>query len=254
MWLLQAVGRRQPRDDLFLGGSTALVAGLVNVCSVMTFFTFSSNVTGHAATFVEEVVKGHWYQVGVVLAWLLLFLAGAFVANLCITLLSPQRSYLGHALPLLVQAAVLFAVAYYGHRHYDETLWETELLVAVLLFTMGIQNGTVSTVSGSVVRTTHLTGLFTDLAMELSMILQRRFRADPKLRFKLLLHLVILAGYMVGGIVGGFTCMLIGFRTFYLASVLLVLVVLHDVLVLRWPGMLKLAAEPTRSSRESQGM
>jgi uncharacterized membrane protein YoaK (UPF0700 family) len=232
MWLLQASTRRTYESDLGLGASTALVAGLVNVCSVMMFFAFSANVTGHAATLSEELVKGNWYQVWVVAAWMAMFLLGAFIANLSVTRLGAHRVVLGHGGPLLLQVLVLGAVAHYGERHYLETLWETELLVGLLLLSMGLQNGVVASVSNSVVRTTHLTGLFTDLAMEVSLLLRPGARSDARLRFRFTLHASILIAYLVGGVVGGLVCRQWGFRALYLGCGILLGVFARDLAVL----------------------
>lgn len=232
MIILEAVARRDARYNLWLGGSTAIAAGLVNVCSVMAFFAFSSNVTGHVAIFAEELVKGHWHQVGVVLGWLLMFLFGAFFANFLIISITPRNVYVGHVSPLLLEIVALAAIAYYGHFEYAETLRETEWLVGGLLFTMGLQNGMVATISNFVVRTTHLTGLFTDLGMELSMITKRRFRRDESVRFKLKLHLIILAGYVIGGTLGGVSFQRFGLRALNIAGVLLVFILLYDLALL----------------------
>lgn len=249
MWLLQRLERRRAVDDVWLGAWAALVAGLVNVCSVMIFFAFSSNVTGHVASFAEEIVKGHWYQVWVLLAWMSLFVLGAFVANLSVTLLGARNLYAGHSAPLLLQAAILCAVGFYGHEHYLETLTETELLVGVLLFTMGLQNSAVASVTGSVVRTTHLTGLFTDLAMELSMIMQPRFRGNRQLRERFVLHVTILATYLLGGLLGGIACQRFGFHAFYLASALLMTILLHDYALLWRRASLTIAGDASHSER-----
>lgn len=55
-------------DNIKLGSLTAFSAGMVNVVSVMLFFAFTSNVTGHYAVLAEEIAKGNWYQAGVVAA------------------------------------------------------------------------------------------------------------------------------------------------------------------------------------------
>jgi uncharacterized membrane protein YoaK (UPF0700 family) len=233
MWLLLAPSRRTPAADLGMGVTTALVAGLVNVCSVMLFFAFSANVTGHAATLSEELVKGHWYQVWVVLMWMALFLVGAFVANLLVTRLGARSLLWGHGGPLLLQLTGLCAVAHYGAHHYLETLWETELLIGVLLLSMGLQNGTVSSVSNCVVRTTHLTGLFTDLGMELSQLLRKSTRQDRKLRERFTLHASILLAYIVGGVAGGLACRHWGFGALYLACVVLLGMLMRDLVLLR---------------------
>ena len=233
MMLLETPANRHRRHDLGLGATTSVIAGAVNVCSVIAFFAFASNVTGHVAIFAEELAKGHWHQVGVVVAWLGLFIAGAFTANFSVTGLDTRSPRIGRALPLLLELTIIAGVGYYGHHHYQETLTETEYLVGILLFTMGLQNSMVASVSNGVVKTTHLTGLSTDLGMELSMMLQPKYRQDDWLRFKLKLHLVIFSGYVMGGIMGGVAFLNYGFQAFYFAAFGLVALLSHDLVVAR---------------------
>lgn len=232
MLLLAHSENRNDSHNLVLGGLTAITAGIVNVCSVLAFFAFSSNVTGHLAVFAEELSKGHWHQVSVVLGWLLCFLFGAMVANLLVDGVGSRFRLLGHASAPLLQLALLMGVAFYCHLHYDESLRETEVLVSFLLFSMGLQNATVATVSNSVVKTTHVTGLFTDLGMELSMLVRGRAKHDARLRFKLALHLTILAGYLGGGVVGGLAFRQYRYLALFLAVAVLASVLAHDVALL----------------------
>ncbi len=234
MILLRNEKPRHRRDDLALGILTAINAGLVNVCCVMAFFAFGSNVTGHVAVFAEEIAKGHWYQVTVVVGWMLAFLGGAFLAKFSAALTdqAQQRPWLGQVAALVAQIAALAGVAYYGENHYGETLFESEMLVGVLLFAMGLQNGSVASASGGMVKTSHVTGLFTDLGIELALVLRKRYRGDSMLRLKLLLHVGILFGYIVGGLVGGILFLRVGFSTFYLGCLLLALLLAHDLAVL----------------------
>lgn len=233
MMLLEQADKRERHHDLWLGGSTAAVAGFVNVCSVIAFFAFASNVTGHVAIFAEELVKGHGHQIGVVGAWLGLFISGAFVANLCVTLIGDRRPRIGRAIPLVLEILALVGVGYYGHQHYAETLTETEYLVGILLFTMGLQNSMVATVSNGIVKTTHLTGLSTDLGMEISMMLQQRYRRDERLRFKLKLHLIIFTMYIAGGVIGGALFLRIDFQAFHFAALGLAFILVHDLVIAR---------------------
>lgn len=233
MILLEVPEKRRPQHDLWLGGTTAAVAGFVNVCSVIAFFAFASNVTGHVAILTEEMVKGHWHQFSVVLVWIFLFITGAFVANLSVGMLGLRYPRFSRAVPLVLEILLLAGVGYYGEHHYQETLTETEYLVGVLLLTMGLQNSMVATVSKGIVKTTHLTGLSTELGMELSMMLQGRHRDDLDLRFKLKLHLLIFASYCLGGVLGGALFVTVGFRAFYLAGGVLVFLLVHDSLIVR---------------------
>lgn len=235
MIVLAVPEHRQQVHDYWLGGSTALVAGLVNVCSVIAFFAFASNVTGHFAIFAEEIAKGHTHQVFAVAGWLFAFFSGAFVANSLAMHIGEREPRLGRGIAVVLEIAILLGVGYYGHHHYAETLTETEYLIGILLFSMGLQNGLVSTVSQGVVKTTHLTGLLTDLGIEFALLSHRRSRKNPILYFKLRLHLLILSSYVFGGIFGGVMFLEVGYPTFYVGSLVLGAILSLDLLTATAP-------------------
>lgn len=225
---------RSRSHDQVMGGTTAVVAGLVNVCSVMAFFAFASNVTGHVAVFAEELIRGHVHQVFVLILWLSLFASGAGISGYVIHRARSVPLFARWSLaPLYLELLLLFFVGFYGSVLYDETLRETEMLVGVLLLAMGLQNGMVASVSKGVVKTTHLTGLLTDLGMELAQFIDPSQRGDETLRFKLALHLLTLGGYLVGGVAGGFLFQYLDFGVFYVGSILLLAVILQDMSA-RW--------------------
>jgi len=230
--LRKSKAKRTLQNNLQLASTTALAAGMVNVASVIAFFAFSSNVTGHMAIFAEEIVKGHWHQVSIVFIWLFAFFFGAFISNFVIVSFNRLNSLLTHSIPVILEMIVLGIIGFYGHNYYLETLKETEYLVVGLLFSMGLQNGLVATVSGGVVKTTHVTGLFTDLGMEVSMYLNPQFRTDQNLIDKLKLHIMIAAFYFIGGILGGYLFMSIGFKVFYVVCLVLLVVLSIDLYVI----------------------
>lgn len=232
MTLLSIEPTRTRLHDHLLGASTAGVAGVVNVCSVIAFFSFATNVTGHVAVFAEELINGHVHQVTVVASWLALFAIGAGISGLSVYRGGRStEKRLWVTLPLLLEIGLLAFVGWYGSTLYKETLRETEFLVAVLLLAMGLQNGLVASVSKGLVKTTHLTGLLTDIGVELALMLHRGQRQDATLRFKLTLHSLILGFYVVGGVIGGLMFYSIRFAAFYVASGVLVVVLLHDRLL-----------------------
>jgi len=233
MLLLGEPERRSRSQNLALGGTTAIAAGMVNVASVMAFFGFSSNVTGHVAIFTQELSEGRWHQVTVVLGWLASFLTGAFLANTLVQGFGTSPRRIGRVLAPTLEILLLLAAGYYCQHHYAETLRETEALIALLLLAMGLQNGTVASVSGGVVKTTHLTGLFTDLGIELAMLVRGELHQNAALGFKLHLHLAILGGYVLGGVVGGLVYARFGYVALLLAAGVLASVLVHD-LVLWW--------------------
>jgi uncharacterized membrane protein YoaK (UPF0700 family) len=65
----------------------------------------------------------------------------------------------------------------------------------------GLQNGMVSTYSGATVRTTHVSGLFTDLGT----MFGARLRGHPFDRRKAKLFLLLISGFILGGSVGAWS-------------------------------------------------
>lgn len=215
-------------DNIKLGAMTAFSAGMVNVLSLLLFLSFSSNVTGYFAIIAAEIVKGNWHQTAVVMTWILLFFFGSFVANFMVIHFNKRNKYFAHSLPIILEILCLLTVGFYGNFFYEETLAETEILLALMLFAMGLQNGLTASISNFAVKTTHLTGTTTDLGILFSMFTKAEFRDNPALRGRAWLLSAIMATYVAGAIVGGVAFFHIGFDMFYVISLFLVTVILYD--------------------------
>ena len=224
---------RTLEDNIKLGALTAFSGGMVNVASLLIFFSFSSNVTGHYAILASEIVKGNLYQTGIVFAWIFLFFFGSFLSNLIVIHLSKINTYLAHSLPLILEIICLISVGFYGQFYYKETLTETETLLALMLFAMGLQNGLTASISNFAVKTTHLTGTTTDLGILFSMFTKVEYRNNEALKGKAKLLLSIAASYLFGAILSGFTYMYLGFKMFYAVSLVLIVVIFYDLYKLR---------------------
>lgn len=226
--MIKKYRNRTNRENIQLGSLTAFSAGMVNVISVTIFFAFTSNVTGHFAILAEEISKGHWYQALIVFGWLSLFFLGNFTANNLIINLNKTNVYLAHSLPIILEIICLLIVGTYVQFYYKETLLETELMVSLMLFAMGLQNGLTATISNAAVKTTHLTGLTTDLGILVSMFTKKEHRKKPELRAKMKLLLSILTSYVVGGICAGYIYLTISYNVFYIVCVFLLIVIGYD--------------------------
>lgn len=224
---------RSLSDNIKLGTLSAFSAGMVNIGSLLLFFSFSSNVTGHYAILAAEIVKGNYYQIAVVFSWIFLFFFGSFVSNMFVIHINQKSSYLAHAIPLILEIICLLAVGVYGEYFYAETLVETEFLLALMLFAMGLQNGLTASISNFSVKTTHLTGTTTDLGVLFSMFTKREFRKNKALIGKAQLLLAITIAYLTGAIMAGFTYVSLGFKMFYLVSLVLVIIIVYDMYMLR---------------------
>jgi uncharacterized membrane protein YoaK (UPF0700 family) len=215
-------------DNVKLGVLTAFSAGMVNIASLLLFFSFSSNVTGHYAILAAELVKGNLYQAAVVLGWIFLFFFGGFVSNMFVIHLNKKNTYIAHAIPIVLEIICLVSVGIYGQFFYKETLIETEAMLALMLFAMGLQNGLTASISNFAVKTTHLTGVTTDLGILFSMFTHKEYRNNNEMKGKAILLLSIAAAYLAGAVVSGITYMHMGFRLFYVVSLFLVVVIFYD--------------------------
>jgi uncharacterized membrane protein YoaK (UPF0700 family) len=109
------------------------------------------------------------------------------------------------------------------------------LLAFSLLFAMGLQNSLVTRISNATVRTTHLTGLFTDLGIELSQLFfYKQKEHKEKLFSSIKLRMTIISFFFVGGIVGGVFYSTFKLYVLALAAATLFLGLIYDNLKLKF--------------------
>lgn len=219
--------KRTPQHNLRLATLLGLTAGFVNAAGFLGFAVLTTNVTGHVALFAERVALQDWRTAQVVALWMILFLAGAFISSLIISFTNRnQRS--SYLIPILIEISILLFSALYGDK-YDGTIVSKEVFAGSLLFAMGLQNSLVSMISGSVVRTTHLTGTFTDLGIELAQIINKNTRDRATLKSKIKLRLFIIFFFMAGAIFGAYFFYHIGFHSFFVPVTILFFALLYDM-------------------------
>jgi uncharacterized membrane protein YoaK (UPF0700 family) len=141
----------------------AAVAGSVNAISFFQVGTHTSHMTGNLANVGEYLANGRWHLALTAGELVLCFLLGAMSATVLMDVARHRRRG-RHATALLVEAITLAAVGYWYSRH-PQTNEPTILLG--MSYAMGIQNALVTRVSGAVVRTTHMTGVVTDIGIQL---------------------------------------------------------------------------------------
>ncbi|MFN6943489.1 MAG: YoaK family protein [Cytophagaceae bacterium] len=203
-------------------------AGIVNVASLIAFYVLTTNITGHMAILSEEIAKMHWYQVQVVVIWFFMFFAGAFTSTIIVTTYGYSRPRVYNSIAVFIEVVILVGVGFYGLYYYEGRLRETEVLAAALLFAMGLQNALITTISNYVVRTTHLTGLLTDIGIDVALLFNRRIKDKTELKKKLHLRFTIMLFYFIGGLVGAVLYLRIEFQVFYLAAAILLVALYYD--------------------------
>jgi uncharacterized membrane protein YoaK (UPF0700 family) len=177
---------------VWIGAVTlACVAGMVNVIGYLGFeHQAVSHLTGTTSLLGAAMARGDLRAVGHLWGVLIAFCFGAMLSGLIIQdqTLKPGRRY---GVVLALEAVVLLvAIPLFK----QEQIWGA-LLAAVAC---GLQNAMVTTYSGAAVRTTHLSGMFTDLGIGLGHLL----RGMPLPVRRLTLSGLIITGFLAGGVLG----------------------------------------------------
>jgi len=148
----------------------AWVAGYTNTIGILACGHVISHVSGTTSDAARWVVAGRW-DVGAFLAFLLAtFLVGAMLSGVT-TELARRRGWESvYVIPMALEAALLAAFAI-GIELRATTEVSTGgplyVLAGLASAAMGLQNATITRISGGVVRTTHVTGVLTDLGLEI---------------------------------------------------------------------------------------
>ena len=224
--LRYAKHERSLKQNLGLASSTAFVAGIINVAGLVSFFAFTSSISGHMANLAKNLVTQNFYEITIFAFWMMLFFLGAFISSFTVKSFAKRNQYKAHAFPVILEILILLSVAIYGHNFYKETKIEREIVIGLTIFAMGLQTGLVSIVSGGLIKSTSLASLFTDLGSEFAEYYYLGTNKDREIRNRIFVRLTVLSFYFIGGLTGGFLFNKYEFGVFYFVPVILLLVLL----------------------------
>lgn len=217
---------RTLNHNLKVASLLAFVAGLVNVVGFLAVQRLTTNVTGHFAFFVDEFFKLNFLQAFIYFLYILFFLLGSFTSNFIVEIISRKSERYMYVVPTGVESTILLVIAFSGHAL---IISNPNLIAFSLLFAMGLQNSLVTSISNAVVRTTHLTGLFTDLGIELSQLFfYKTIEQKRKLKSSIKLRLSIISFFFIGGIIGGVFYTKLGIHTLLIGTIALILGLIYD--------------------------
>jgi uncharacterized membrane protein YoaK (UPF0700 family) len=197
---------RTTRANVRLGAFLAFVAGATNAGGFLAVGQYTSHMTGLLSSVADHLVLG---QVTLALAAagaILAFVAGAMTTAVLVNWGLRVRLHSAYALPLLLEsgALLLFGVAGVAIDTFARLF--IPLTVVLLCFIMGLQNAVITKISKAEIRTTHVTGLVTDIGIELGKLLyiNPRDGKDPVLanRQKLRIHALLVCWFFLGGVAG----------------------------------------------------
>jgi uncharacterized membrane protein YoaK (UPF0700 family) len=185
----------------FLAGGffLAMVAGQVNVISYAGVYSQTvSHLTGTVTHLSSELLKAKWISALQITLIIIHFLAGSAVSGF-VTGIRSLRMGRRYGVLLMLEGFVLTLSMIYLQ---DGALYG-EYLAA---FACGLQNAMATSFSGAVLRTTHMTGIITDLGILIGHSLRH---GNPDLQ-RFLIYISLLFGFITGGILGSLAYISIG--------------------------------------------
>ena len=215
---------RDSRLDRKLAFALAAVAGGLNAAAFHEVGFFSANMTGNVSALSSLLAMGQWARSLGYFAIVLAFIIGAMVSTLAISAGLRRNIVTIYARVILAEATCLILLGF-GRIVLDRAAG-VPLLILGLAFLMGLQNAIVTHISNARVRTTHVSGMSTDIGIGLARMIDiYRDKADPADReailAKLRLHFGTVISFLFGGVAGVLTWRLAGDLSFALAGLLL---------------------------------
>jgi uncharacterized membrane protein YoaK (UPF0700 family) len=225
--------QRTEGTNLRLGVTLSFVAGATNAGGFLAVGQYTSHMTGIVSSIADNLVLGN---IAIALAGLLAltaFVGGAMTTAWMVNWALRRKLQSAYARPLLLEALLLLVFGLFGTGINFFAGLFAPLTVLVLCFIMGLQNAVITKISHSEIRTTHVTGLITDLGIELGKLLYiNGLNEDTPVmanRKKLRLHIKLITSFFVGGLLGAVGFKSVGFITTVPLSILLLMLVWRPV-------------------------
>lgn len=225
---------RSSQANVRLGAVLSFVAGAANAGGFLAVGRYTSHMTGVVSSVADDIVLGQFALVAVGLGSLCAFLMGAMCTAILVNWGLRKQLRSAYSLPLVVESVALLVFGLFGAAISGFASLFLPLTVLLLCFMMGLQNAVITKISHAEIRTTHVTGLVTDLGIELGKWLYvNRLKGPSDVRAnrqRLRLQALLIACFFVGGLSGAWGFKAWGYITTLPLAVLLWTLAMRPVL------------------------
>jgi uncharacterized membrane protein YoaK (UPF0700 family) len=211
---------RTARANLHLGASLAFVAGALNAGGFLAIGQYTSHMTGMVSSMADNLVLGNAEMVVTALLSVLSFALGAASTAVMVNYSKRNTERNIYMPPLLVEAMLLLVFGLMGANLQTHEFINLSLTAVLLCYVMGLQNALITKISNAEIRTTHVTGLVTDIGIELGKLFywNRQPGAGKDFlvvanRTKLRVHALLVLSFLVGGLTGALGFKHVGFSS-----------------------------------------
>lgn len=204
---------RNPILNRHLAYLLALIAGILNSVGFVAVSVYTSHMTGLTAQVADAIVLREPVIVGIGVVAVLSFVCGAMWCAIIFNWGRRRELHSRYANVLLVEGGCMLLFGLLA----EKLTWQHRnfIFIAVLCFTMGLQNAIITKISDAQIRTTHVTGMVTDIGIELGKLIYRNRRTGVAPvrgnRDKLTMLGMLVSLFFLGGVIGASGYLWIGF-------------------------------------------
>ena len=204
---------RSTKTNQRLGCVLAGIAGAINAGGFLAVGQYTSHMTGILSSVADNLVLGKIQLILTGVAFLLAFISGSMTTAWMVNWSLRRKLRSAFARPLLIEAGLLLIFGIFGAAINLFAGLFVPLTVLLLCFIMGLQNAVITKVSNAEIRTTHMTGLLTDLGIELGKMLYYNHSPIAKKvaanHAKLRILVLLVSSFFLGALLGA-----VGFKTY----------------------------------------
>ncbi len=220
---------RDDRSDRHLGYWLAFVGGAVNAGAFLVIGRYTSHMTGIVTSVANSLALGDMaLALAALVAWVA-FVIGSATSAILINWARRRQMHSQYALSLLLEAVLLLLFGLAGSHIAEMRDLLAPVTVLMLCFIMGLQNAIITKMSGYVIRSTHVTGMSTDIGIELGKMIylnDERLHLEPVRanHSKMMVLTLLISYFFLGGVAGALGFKYIGYATTIVLAVGLTMV------------------------------
>ena len=225
--LIREGDQRNISIDIRLAVLLAGIAGALNAAGFQAVGLFSANMTGNVSALSDHLGLGQFSAAALFGSLIVLFIAGAFVSGLLIEAGRKRQVRAIYAFSIALEGLLLLLLG--GLDVIVHTLDQSFSLVLGLSFVMGLQNAATTRISNARVRTTHVSGMATDIGLGIAALCGGGGpeREDALARLRLYTSTII--AFLIGGVLGAILYLLIGGYLLIITAAILFAIALPEV-------------------------
>lgn len=210
-----------------LGCYLAFVAGAVNSGGFLAIGRYTSHMTGIVSELSDNIFLHNFAIIKIVLVSISCFMAGAVLSTILVNFGKSLKLKSKYAIVFMLEGLMILIFGLAAHLFSSH---DNIFILMILTALMGLQNATMTKISYARIRTTHITGMITDISIEIGKFISRIIFPEKNHhriivnKQYLMIHVKMVSSFLFGGICGAYGFGSYGYSYVFALSMLLIVI------------------------------